>query len=183
VTFTGDPANPEVVVTAGWTAPEGTRVYAEFAGPLKTGTVTLRSEPAHSKSEILALILFGSPTGSAQTYTAGAPLGAGAAGVAGLGAQVATRGLNRAIDQLTGLDVTTRINTTDVVNPRPEVAVRLARDISIAVSHVLGVPPPGTNPDRNFATFDWRFRRSWSLQTTIGDQGSTVLDLIWQYRY
>src|SRR6185295_3060048 len=34
ITFDGESDNPQVVVTAGWTAPEGTRVYADFVGPL-----------------------------------------------------------------------------------------------------------------------------------------------------
>src|SRR5690606_37846298 len=45
VTFTGEsPPNPVVVATAGWTAADGSRVFADFVGPVKTGTVNLRSE-------------------------------------------------------------------------------------------------------------------------------------------
>jgi hypothetical protein len=61
--------------------------------------------------------------------------------------------------------------------------VRVARDVSVAVSTVIGVPAPGSNPDHNFATIDWRFLRNWSLDTTVGDLGSSMLDLVWQYRY
>ena len=39
------PSNPTVVATARYTAPEGTEVYAEFVGPVETGTLSLRSEP------------------------------------------------------------------------------------------------------------------------------------------
>ncbi len=53
VTFLGDPSNPEVNVTAGWTASDGTRVYADYIGPLKTGKVILRSEPIRPQNEIL----------------------------------------------------------------------------------------------------------------------------------
>src|ERR1019366_4053550 len=36
VTFVGDDSsNPQVNVTAGWSAPDGTQVYADFIGPLK----------------------------------------------------------------------------------------------------------------------------------------------------
>jgi translocation and assembly module TamB len=178
ITFEGEPDNPNVVVTAGWTAPEGTRVYADFVGPLKTGKVTLRSEPAHTKSEILSLILFGSADGGG----AGASPTPATAGVGVAGGAV-TQGLNRALDDLTGVEITTRIDTSESNNPRPELEVRVARDVSVAVSHVIGVPPPGSNPDRNFATIDWRFLRNWSLDTTIGDLGSSILDLVWQYRY
>jgi translocation and assembly module TamB len=184
ITFTGEADNPEVVVTAGWTAPEGTRVHADFVGPLKTGKVTLRSEPPYTKSEILSLILFGTTTGSTAAAAPGTTAAStGAQSAAGIGGGLATQGLNRALDDLTGLDVTARVDTTDAANPRPELEVRIARDITVAIAHVLGVPPPGTNPDRNLATVDWRFLRNWSLQTTFGDAGSSLLDLVWQYRY
>jgi translocation and assembly module TamB len=184
ITFTGEADNPEVVVTAGWTAPEGTRVYADFVGPLKTGKVTLRSEPARTNTEILSLILFGTTTGSTSPMAPGtSSADANAQAAAGVGGGFATQGLNRALDDLTGLDVTARVDTSDSANPRPELEVRIARDISVALAHVLGVPPPGTNPDRNLATVDWRFVRNWSLQTTFGDAGSSMLDFVWQYRY
>lgn len=181
VTFVGDdPANPEVVVTASWNAPDGTRVYADFVGPLKTGKVTLRSEPTLPKNEILALILFGTADGasstSATTQSSATTAGAAASGMA-------TEGLSRGIDELTGLDVTTRIDTSDAANPRPEVELQIARDISLQIAFVLGTPPPGQNPDKTFATIDWRFVKNWSLETTFGDQGSTMADVIWQYRY
>ena len=178
IAFIGEPDNPNVVVTAGWTAPEGTRVYADFVGPLKTGKVTLRSEPAHNKNEILSLILFGTTDG--QGTSSGSSPETTAASVAG---GVATQGLNKALDDMTGLDITTRIDTSDSANPRPELEVRVARDVTVAISHVLGVPAPGTNPDLNYATIDWRFLRNWSIDTTVGDLGSSLLDLIWQYRY
>jgi translocation and assembly module TamB len=177
VTFDGEADNPEVVFTAGWTAPEGTRVYADFVGPLKTGKMTLRSDPAHTNTEILSLILFGTTTGSS------APGATTTGSAAGVGGDLATKGLTRALDDVTGLDLTARVDTSDAANPRPELEVRIARDITVAIAHVLGVPPPGMNPDRNLATVDWRFRRNWSLQTTFGDAGSSLLDFVWQYRY
>lgn len=180
--FVGEPDNPEVVVTAGWTAPEGTRIFADFIGPLKTGKVTLRSEPAHTRSEILALILFGSANGAPFAQEAKSP-GGGQSAAIGVAGGFATQGLNRAIDDLTGLDVTTRIDTSESANPRPEVEVQIARDISLSLAHVLGVPPPGTNPDRNLAILNWRVGRNWSVETTFGDQGSSTLDVVWQYRY
>lgn len=183
VTFAGgDPANPEIVVTAAWTAPDGTRVYADFIGPLRTGKVTLRAEPALTQNEILALIMFGTVDGA----NAQAPPGQQAdrvTQVVGVGGGFATQGLNRAIDDLTGLDITARIDTSASGNPRPEIEVQIARDIAIQFAHVLGVPPPGSMPDKNIATLDWRFRSNWSLLTSFGDQGSTVIDVLWQYLY
>jgi translocation and assembly module TamB len=182
VTFVGqDAANPQVRVTAGWTAPDGTRVYADFVGPLKTGKVKLRSEPARPESEIVSLITFGSADGSATTPYATQSADANTS----LGTTVggfATEGLSRGLDHLTGLDVTAKLDTS-TVNPRPEVEVQIARDISLQLAVVLGTPPPGTNLDTTYATIDWRFFRNWSLATTFGDKGSSIADVIWRHRY
>ena len=37
--------------------------------------------------------------------------------------------------------------------------------------------------ERTLFTLDWRFLRKWSLETTVGDAGTSILDLIWQHRY
>jgi translocation and assembly module TamB len=181
VTFVGDPSNPLIKVTAGWTAGDGTRVLADYVGPLKTGKVTLRSEPARPKNEIVALILFGTADGSQATpYATPQPDVATRAGTTVGG--MATGGLSKGLDKLTGMDISTKIDTSQQ-NPRPEVEVQVAKDISLQLAFVIGQPPPGTNPDTTYATIDWRFARSWSLETTFGDQGSSMADVVWQHRY
>jgi translocation and assembly module TamB len=181
VTFVGDPSDPEVHVTATWTAGDGTRVYADYVGPLKTGKVVLRSEPARPQNEILALILFGTADGSQGTpYASPQPDATTQAGTTVGG--FATEGLSKGLDKLTGLDITTKIDTSRG-SPRPEVAVQIARDISLQLAVVLGTPPPGTNPDTTYATIDWRFHKNWSLETTFGNLGSSIADIVWQRRY
>jgi translocation and assembly module TamB len=183
VTFVGeDASNPQVVVTAGWTAPDGTRVYADFVGPLKTGKVTLRSEPSRPQNEILALIMFGTADGSSSTpYATPQPDGASRAGA--FAGSLATEGLSRGLDDLTGLEISTKIDASNAANPRPEIEVQIARDISLQISYLIGMPPPGVNPDKSMFTVDWRFRRRWSFEASFGDQGSSIMNLIWQYRY
>jgi translocation and assembly module TamB len=181
VTFVGsEPSNPQIVLTASWTAPDQTRVYADFVGPLKTGKVRLRSEPSRPQSEVLALILFGT-TDDQKSSASGSsgqlsPVAAAAGGAA-------TQPLNRALDNL-GLagGISTKIDTSQTT-PRPEVEVQIARDISLQVAWVLGVPPPGTNPDSALLTLDWHFLRKWSLETTVGDAGTSIVDVVWQHRY
>ncbi|MGH7270425.1 MAG: translocation/assembly module TamB domain-containing protein, partial [Polyangiaceae bacterium] len=186
ITFVGDdPSNPQVVLTAGWTASDGTRVYAEFNGPLKTGKVTLRSDPPVPGGEnaILALILFGSSDQGAGTGVAGASPAAGLAGGAATAPiNQALGGVNEALDRL-GIvgSLSTKIDTSQA-NPRPEVEVQIARDISLQVAWVIGLPPPDM-PDSALATFDWRFLRKWSLETTVGDKGTSILDVVWNHRY
>jgi len=65
----GDWANPVLVVTARWRAPDGTRVYADFVGPLRTGKLVLRSEPPLADTKIVALILFGDADVPAEAGT------------------------------------------------------------------------------------------------------------------
>ncbi len=183
VSFVGtDPGNPEVSVSAGWTAQDGTRVYADFVGPLKTGKVTLRSEPARPNNEIVALILFGTADGSQSTPYA-TPSEDNATRVGTTAGGFATEGLSKGLDQLTGMEISTKIDTSNSSNPRPEVEMQIAKDISVQLAFVLGTPPPGMNPDTTYASIDWRFVRNWSLETTFGNLGSTMADIIWQYRY
>jgi translocation and assembly module TamB len=183
VSFVGDdPANPEVDVTAGWTAPDGTLVQVDYVGPVKTGKVSFRSEPPRPKNEILSLIMFGTADGSSSTPYASKTPGTGTQVGTAVGG-LTTDGLSKGLDQITGMNVTTKIDTSDSANPRPEVEMQVAKDISLELAFVLGTPPPGMNPDTSYATINWRFVRNWSLETTFGDYGSTFADLVWKYRY
>jgi translocation and assembly module TamB len=181
VSFVGkDPTNPQADVTATWTAPDGTIVYAEFSGPLRTGRVTLRSDPPLPSNEILALMLFGgtdllSGSSSSQARASGS-------NVIGVAQGAATQPINHALQDYGLGGVSTRVDTS-AVNPRPEVEVRIARDIALQIAWVLGTPPPGSNPDRTLFTIDWQFFRRWSLETTVGDAGTSIADVIWQYGY
>jgi translocation and assembly module TamB len=184
VTFVGDdPSNPQVVLTAEWTAQDQTRVYADFVGPLKTGKVTLRSDPVlpGGQNDILALLLFGTTDNASSSFS---NPGAGVAGGAAVQPiNKALGGVNKALDKF-GLagGITAKIDTS-TANPRPEVEVQIARDISVQIAWVIGNPLPGTNPDTTLLTLDWRFLRKWSLETTVGDQGTSIVDVIWQHRY
>ncbi len=178
-----DAANPIVVATAVWESDDGSKIYADFVGPVATGKVTLRSEPARPRNEILAMILFGTADGANATPPppGRAPDGTTKAAV-GVGGGFAAQGLTEAMDDLTGIQATARIDTSRANNPAPEIEIQLARRISVAFQHVLGTPPL-SSPDKNLATFDWRFRRNWSLETQFGDRGKLQTDAVWQKRY
>ncbi len=181
-TFVGDPQNPEVNLTASWKAADGTEVFADYIGPLKTGKVVLRSEPPRPQNEIVSLILFGSSDGAQSTPYAQQQTSDPTTTVGSAVGGFATGGLNEGIDKLTGMDISTKIDTSQA-NPRPEVELRIARDLSLQIAFVLGTPPPGTNQDTTYATIDWRFFRNWSLATTFGNLGSSMADILWRYRY
>jgi len=69
------------------------------------------------------------------------------------------------------------------LTPRPEVEVALSRKVSATVIYNLGIPPPGQNPDDTLLVVDWRFHKRWSTDATIGDKGTTIVDLTWKLRY
>jgi translocation and assembly module TamB len=180
VTFVGsDPSNPEIIVKAGWTAPDATVVIATFDGPLKTGKVTLSSEPTLSQQEIVELLVFGAAGGTQAQTPQGTPENSAIGTAGGQAAQP----LNHALSQLGLGAVSASIDTTQSANPRPEVEVQIAKDISLQIAVVLGQPPPGVNPDHTLLTVDWRFLSRWSLASTVGDAGTTIFDLLWQKRY
>lgn len=180
VTMVGaDPSNPQIVVKAGWTAPDGTVVYANFVGPLKTGKVTLQSEPPLPTQEIVQLLLYGTPDGpQSQSPTASAQNTA----IATVGGE-ATQPLNHMLNQFGLGAVSANIDTTRSANPAPEVEIQIARDISLQIAYVLGQPPPGVNPDHTLFTLSYRFLSRWTLASTVGDAGTTILDLLWRKRY
>lgn len=184
ITFNGeDPPDPTVVATAGWTAQDGTRVYADFIGPASTGRVTLRSEPPRPQNEILAIVLFGTADGSnPQPAAAGAQSDGTTKAAVGLGGGLVAQGLTEALEDLAGIQATARVDTTRANNPRPEIEIQLSSKVSLSFSHVLGTPPIA-EPDKNFASLEYRFHRNWSLETTFGDRGTALLDAIWQKRY
>ncbi|MEO7327176.1 MAG: translocation/assembly module TamB domain-containing protein, partial [Minicystis sp.] len=184
VTFVGaDPTDPQVVATAHWDAPGGIRVYADFSGHVTTGKLTLRAEPSLTQDEILALILFGSPDGTFGATPSGGQGASAGLKAAGFAGGIVTQGLNKAISDLTSADITTRLDTSEADNPRPELAVQLSKKVSARLSYKLGVPAPGDNPDRTELTIGWRFVRNWSIEAVVGDQGSTALDVVWRLRY
>jgi len=187
ITFDGDdPSNPQVVVTAVWVAPEGTRVYANYIGPLKTGKVTFRSEPPLARSDIVALLVFGT-TGSSSAVAQGNSTNSAAASSTyssvGLAGGVAAQPINHALDQFGIHRISAKVDTSLASNPKPEVELQVAKDISLQLAYVLGTPPPGTNPDTTLLTLNWRFLKSWSLATTVGNAGTSIVDMIWQRRY
>jgi translocation and assembly module TamB len=184
VNFTGQPTDdPVVVATAAYDSPDGTKVLADFVGPVKTGKLTLRSEPALSQNEILALLLFGSADGTFGQAAPPGQQGNDTTQAASLAGGVVTEGLNKAISGVSGVDVQTKVDTQESGDPRPEVEVALSRAISATIIYNLGVPPPGQNPDDTLLVVDWRFHKNYSTEATLGDKGTSILDLTWKYRY
>lgn len=173
----GEPDNPTIVASAYWDAPDGTRVWAEYAAPLETGTLVLRSEPPYSKNEILSLLLFGRAEGNLAAKGSGSAVGTGVAG--GL---VAT-GLNRALDEVASgeFEFEANVGSTRFNQSRPEIGVR-RKNLGVSVGYVVG-PPSYVQPDRTVVTVDWQFIPRWSLVATRGDRSTSIVDVLYRFRY
>ena len=178
VTFSGEPGNPTIVATARWDAPDEDRhrVYADASGTAAKLKVTLRSEPPLTHDQILSLLL----TGSADGSLAGGG-GSNAATAVGAVGGVATQGLNKALSNISDLDVSTRIDTS-TGTARPELVVQLSAKVSAKLTRALG-QTPGQPPDMTFLTLDFLIKRNWSLSTLTGDRGASGVDLVWRKRY
>jgi autotransporter translocation and assembly factor TamB len=135
------PSNPTLSATAVYDAPDGTLIYAEFMGTVEKGKLLLRSDPALTQTEILSLVVFGTREGG------DASKGSAAAGTvataASVGGGVATQGINKALAEVSPVEITTRVNTSDSQDPRPEVAVAITNKVSATVWYRLGLPLPG----------------------------------------
>jgi autotransporter translocation and assembly factor TamB len=152
-------------------------VYAEYVGTIAKGKLILRSDPPLPEDQVLSLILFGAPDGSL-----GASEGGSAAAAVGIAGGTAARGINRALSDITHLDVQARVDTSSG-DARPELVVQLTPRIAASVTRAIGEPAPGTSPDRTFLTLDFRLSRRWSVSTQVGDRGGSASDLLWRYRY
>lgn len=205
-----DPSNPTVTATARWDSPVGYVVYADYAGTAKDGKLKLHSDPVLTQDEILSLIMFGSPEGNIassgsagtsgglgsstsnasspgnragpanQSSGSGSPNAAGAA--VSIAGSTATKGLNRALSDVTSLDVSTRIDSS-TGSSRPELVVQLTPRLTTRLTRAIGEPAPGQSLDRTFLTLELRLKRAWSASAVIGDKGASRLDLIWRKRY
>jgi autotransporter translocation and assembly factor TamB len=173
-----DPADPMVVAAAYWDSPDRTRVWVEFAGPLKSGKLTLRSEPAYSKSEILSVLIFGRP--DPNMAAPGAQKSSGA-GNAAMGGGLIAGDLNRL---LAGLDENLDVETDTMSGNRARAKVgRSFFDRRLKVQ--VGYAPGQTYlvPDTRFLFLTWLFVPKWSLLVTQGDKGTSILDVLFQHRY
>jgi len=171
-----DPSNPIVSATAEYPAPGDYVVTAQFTGTIQSGRLTLSSQPSLSQTQILNLIAFGTPEGPAAAHSSESSAAAGVVG------DELSQGVNALIGDVTSYEISTRLDTSHE-DVRPEVAVQVTPEVAVQLTFVPTHPSPGQNPDRTILTLEYRFRPRWALEAAVGDEGTSVLDLLWRYRY
>lgn len=173
-----EPSNPIVIAAAYWDAPDRTRVWVEFNGPLKTGKLTLRSEPPYSKNEILSILLFGRADPNQAKAGDARPSDAQAATAVGTG--IASSGLNKALGELDE-DFDLEQDRTSANRVRTKLGYRLRRNLKVQLGYASGFSQ--REPDTTYLFVEWQFIPKWSLIGTRGDRGTSILDVIFQHRY
>ena len=159
------PSDGVVTATARWDSPADYTVYAEYTGTVEQGELRLRSEPPLTQDEVLGLIMFGTPGG-----TFGAKEKNEAATAVGIAGGTVAKGLNRALSDISQLDVSTRVDTS-TGEARPELVMQITPRATARVTQAIGEAPPGQSPDRTFLTVDLRLFTRWSLSAQVGDEG------------
>lgn len=177
-----EPENPVIVATARWESPDGITVIARFEGPVKSGVMTLTSDPPLPEDQVLSLLLFGDTGGLGSVGNSDQQSG-GVDQAATVGGSVASQGLNQALSRIEGVDLSTRVAGGDSGNVRPEVVIQLTNSLSAEVGYNLQEPSPGKSPDRTLLSLELRVIGGHSLSATVGDRGSSLVDWVWRYRY
>ena len=173
-----DAADPIVVAAAYWDAPDRTRIWVEFNGPLKTGNLTLRSEPPYSKNEILSILLFG--RADPNQARAGDAKAGGGDQAAAVGTGAVAAGFNKALGEL-DQDFELEQDRTSANRVRTKLGYRLRRTIKVQLAYATGFSQ--REPDTTYLFVEWQFIPKWALIGTRGDKGTSILDVVFQHRY
>jgi translocation and assembly module TamB len=189
-----EPGNPYVSVTARWDAPDGTTVYCDYIGPLKPidrDKIRFRSSPPLSEDEIIAQLLFGDPG-------AGVATGKSGDGSQNLGGRIAAQQVNDVLGEIVP-GLSTSFGTTEdatsasvAYNFSDRVTAQATFESASGDRAAVGdetaqqtTDGSSTSSRNTKLSIDWRFARNWLLRGSIGlgDEPSSGLDVLWQYRY
>jgi autotransporter translocation and assembly factor TamB len=147
---------------------------------VKTGKLTLRSEPAFSKCEILSILLFGQPDPNAAAASSNTSSG-DASGATAIGTGIVADDLTQALSNIDdNLDVET--DTLEGNRTRTKVGhTFFDRRLKVQIGYAPG--QDYREPDTTFLFLDWQFVPKWSVVATQGDRGTSILDVLFQHRY
>jgi hypothetical protein len=179
--------DPLLDVHVRWKAPDTTLVEVIVTGHVSAPKITFKALDANgqdasmTQGEIMSLLVLGRrEAGSAQQQQQ-AEKGA-AAQAAGLVEGMTGAILGKQLQRMLPVSVSLS------VAPGRYAGGYQHDNIFFEVAYNAGGSQMGptsigqTQPKTTFS-IDWRFAKMWSLMTTVGDTGATLVDLIWSYRY
>jgi autotransporter translocation and assembly factor TamB len=146
-------------------------VTATFRGRLSRPTLTFSSEPAMTQSQILTLLLTGSPDASEadeQRVLAQA---------AALLATFENPGLSNFLSSRLGIDRVGLSFGDDVNQPILSVGKRISKRIYVETAYKFNAP---RNRNRVEVRVEYEFRPNWTLETFFGDAAVGGVDLFWR---
>ncbi len=178
--------DPTLDLEGTWNAPDDSVVTFKVAGRLSEPKLTFTASPIATDAQIMNLLVLGRrDAGSAadQQSTSAAATAqttaiAGAMSAAVLGGQ-----LQRILPTAVSLSV--RPGTTGLSDARVAAGYQWNR-LYFEVGYNAGaqvVAPGAASQSTTTIAVEWRFIDRWSLMTTLGDSGSALVDLLWQFRY
>lgn len=196
-----DQPNPYVNASVRWDAPDGSRVFVDFIGsvdPLTEEKIRFRSDPNRTKQEIIGMLLLGSDY--EHGTVAGGPAGESNEPTRSTGNAAGGLAAGLIADQFSGLladsGISTSIGTTDEGALKTGLVYEKGTTRTQVTYEGAGSSSSASSPrssggasrrsGRTEVSVDWRFRRNWMLRGMVGvggDQPSSGVDLLWQYRY
>jgi hypothetical protein len=172
----GDPSDPRVQVSAICQLSQLT-VRAKVSGTFRKANIVFESDdPTLTSQAAIEAALLNAPTGDTNQAAAGVGAGAGY-----LGKQLLQNTALSSLEIKAGAETTADQRLYSTYSAAYPITDELWFEGSYKT--LQGQDLSGASNTTAFSgTFDWRFRRNWSLRTEVGTIG-TGLDLLWQYRY
>ncbi|MEP7049953.1 MAG: hypothetical protein ABJB12_06350 [Pseudomonadota bacterium] len=175
----GEPSNPRVQVTAVCQLSQVT-VRARVSGSFRKADIVFESDdPALTTQAAIEARLLNPTTDDSSPASAGIGAGAGY-----LGKQLLANTALSNLEIKAGSETTADQASYSTYSAAYPLTDELWFEGSYkTLSQNAAVTSTGSGTTNAFSgTFDWRFRRNWSLRTEVGNIGAGV-DLLWQYHY
>jgi hypothetical protein len=173
----GEPSDPRVQVTAICQLSQLT-VRARVSGTFRKADIVFESDdPSLTSQAAIEAALLSAP--SSDTSPAAAGIGAGAGY---LGKQLLANTPLSNLELKAGSETTADQRSYSTYSAAYPITDELWFEGSYKTLQQQDISSANSNSNAFSGTFDWRFRRNWSLRTEVGNIGAGV-DLLWQYRY
>ena len=192
VTFDGAAEiNPVLDIAVKWEAPDGSAVMIGVSGRMAQPKVTMTSDPPGTQAEIMSLLVLGRRDAGSASQQDQASKGAAAqtaAMVQGMTGAIVGQQLQKALP--TSMSLSFQPGDSGFSDAKYGGGYQHGKfyfevGYNAGAGNPNGQIGPGAQQYQPRTTFgvEYRFKPMWSLMTTLGDTGSALVDLLWNYRY